>query len=225
MAGRYNGRMHIDKLRALRLLAIGFVFLGLGLAASLLLQPGPQTARPGSDIRGLMWPHPKKLQAFQLRQGDGTAFTLDKLKGHWSFLFFGYTHCPDVCPTTLAMLNQVDALLEQSHAADRRQFVFVSVDPERDTLPLLKDYVGYFNPSFIGVTGSPEQLPALTHQLGILHVKAPQANGKDYLVDHSAAILLIDPAVRVVGIFSPPHQARDIATRFLRMRRFLDSQD
>lgn len=224
MPAGYNAGMAINKHQALRVLAIGLLFLGLGIAASLLLNsrhPPPQSA---NNIRGLMWPHPKALQGFQLQQSNGKAFTLQSLKGHWSFLFFGYTHCPDVCPTTLAMLNQVDRLLEQAPGPKNRQFVFISVDPERDTLPVLKQYVSYFNPAFIGATGSLEQLPSLTRQLGILYVKVPQKNSKDYLVDHSASILLIDPQGQVVGIFSTPHQAKNIAERFLRIQQFIDEQ-
>ncbi len=222
MPGLYNACMNLSKRPVLLILLVSVIFLALGLATNLLLDTRQHPRR--ADIQGLMWPQPKVLRDFRLQDTHGRPFTPASLKDHWSFLFFGYTHCPDVCPTTMALLAQVDRLLQQDDGPDNRQFVFVSVDPERDGPKTLQDYVSYFNPAFIGATADEEQLSVLTRQLGILHLKVPQADGKDYLVDHSTAILLVDPELRVVGIFSSPHEARDIASRFQRMRRFIDAQ-
>lgn len=191
--------------------------IGVGVASQF------KEARP-PVIQGLLWPNPKAVQPFALADHRGAPFTLEELKGRWSFLFFGYTHCPDVCPTTLAMLDKVFRELGQEPTSNRDvQFVFVSVDPERDTPELLGKYVGYFNPEFLGVTGAAEALTPLTRALGIYAEREPPDANGNYLVSHGAAVLLIDPAGRLLGVFQAPHDPLDIAERFRQMRRFVTS--
>jgi protein SCO1/2 len=136
-------------------------------------------------------------------------------------MFFGFTHCPDVCPTTLGVLRDVAAML----AADGEpapRIVFVSVDPERDTPARLKSYVEFFDKRFIGLTGAPDKVAAFTGQLGIVYMKAPLPGTGGYTVDHTAAVLLVDPRVRLVGIFSAPHNAADIARRYMQIRHVVE---
>ena len=159
--------------------------------------------------------------AFHLTDHHGQPFGLDRLEGKWTFLFFGYTHCPDVCPMALSVLANVDKRLHGSGDATHVQYVFVSVDPQRDTLAHLADYVTYFDKSFIGATAPEKELSLLTRQLGILYTRTePDARG-DYLVDHTASILLVDPKARLVAVFSTPHDATTIASRFSRIRHFV----
>ena len=181
--------------------------LTLGAVASFM------TSRPEAPaIDGLLWPKSKALTAFALEDHHREAFTLDRLTGRWTLLFFGYTHCPDVCPVTLTVLKNAIALMGKADAdAELPQVVFVSVDPERDTLEHLAPYVSYFDPDFLGVTGSDENLATLARQLGILYLRAePDANG-DYLVDHTAAVFLIDPRGHLVALFQAPHALERIA--------------
>lgn len=161
---------------------------------------------------------PRPLQAFALDGDDAEPFTRASLDGHWSFLTFGYTACPDVCPTTLAVLDQVARQLDDAGAA-APEVVFVSVDPERDSVQQLHRYVTHFNPQFHAATGPQSALEALTRQLGVLYMKVPAAGERSgYQIDHSASVLLVDPSGRLRAVFSPPHQAATIAVDFARIR-------
>jgi len=163
-------------------------------------------------IDGLLWPGSKALAAFALEDHHRRAFTLDRLTGRWTLLFFGYTHCPDVCPVTLTVLRNAVALMGESGAdAEPPQVVFVSVDPARDTLEHMAAYVSHFNPDFLGVTGSDADLGVLTGQLGVLFMRTEPDAGGDYLVDHTAAVFLIDPRGHLVALFQAPHAAERIA--------------
>jgi protein SCO1/2 len=191
-----------------------------GFLASLLLIRGGFLSAPGAEpVPGALWPHPKPLSPFVLADHTGQAFDLERLRGRWSFLFFGYTHCPDICPGTLTTLSAVRSELEGSERGQApAQFVFVSVDPERDTPERLSSYVRHFHPDFLGVTGAPHALEGLTRPLGIVHYRGPADASGGYLVDHSAAVLLVDPQARLAAVFSAPHQPRDLAERFRRVR-------
>lgn len=177
-----------------------------------------QEAEP--DIPGLLWPEPKTLAAFAAVDHDNNPFTLADLQGKWSFLFFGFTHCPDICPVTLAVMDKVHKQLDQ---AQNVQTVFVSVDPERDTPARLTQYLASFNPEFIGVGGSVDQITGLTAQIGLPYFLDKTESEENYLVDHGASLFLVDPHGRLVAIFSAPHDNRDITDRFSRMRQFIDS--
>ncbi|MDX1433096.1 MAG: SCO family protein [Gammaproteobacteria bacterium] len=171
-----------------------------------------------SDIPGLLWPKSKPLEPFALDDHDRRTFDLERLRGHWSMVFFGYTHCPDVCPVTLAVLKQVDGLLAGDDDLAPMQYVFVSVDPVRDSLDHLGKYVGHFDEAFLGVTGDDEALASLARQLGVLYVRGePGANG-DYLVDHTAAIFLVDPRGHLLAIFHAPHNPATLAGYLERIR-------
>ena len=141
-------------------------------------------------------------------------------------MFFGYTHCPDICPTTMTLLDSVVKDLAEQKEPEP-QVIFVTIDPDRDTQNQLADYVAYFNPAFAGLTGSEENISTFTKQLGILSMKVSNqgsTNEADYLMDHSSSILLLDPQARLVGIFSAPYNKTDIKQRYLSIRDFIDKQ-
>ena len=121
----------------------------------------------------------------------------------WSLVFFGYTFCPDICPTTLADMNRVWKRLSPS-AQQRLQLVLVSIDPERDSVDSLRPYLHYFNPAFIGLTGNPQALPALVSTLNGFYAKVERGNGAAYLMDHSANLMLVDPSGQYRGYIEPP---------------------
>ena len=196
----------------------------IGLLAGFVLYPSaPGKNAPPIDIPGFLWPNPKVLTAFSLEDHAGRAFDLDTLKGKWTFLFFGYTHCPDVCPLTLSVLADVERRLTKAkQASENTQVVFVSLDPRRDDQEQLHQYVQYFSPDFVGVTGDEERLAGLTRQLGIVHAIAEPGPSGDYLVDHTASVLLTDPEARLVAVFGLPHNAGSIASRFMAIRDFLE---
>ena len=155
------------------------------------------------------WPATPPLKAFTLVDHHGQVFDLSRIQQHWTLFFFGYTHCPDICPSTLGMLNVVAQQVRDTVASHPLQFVFVSVDPARDTVAVLKPYIDYFNADFIGVTGKPEAIQALVQQFSLPVVR--QGDGPDYQVDHSATLILTNPEGRQYAIFSSPHHAAEIA--------------
>lgn len=161
-----------------------------------------------SDASLMVLPEPKVIADFALVDGQGQPFSLEDLRGQWSLMFFGFTHCPDVCPSALYDLNLITEGLdaaEKGKSADV-QVVFVSVDPERDTPEQLAQYVSYFNPEFIGVTGSDAQLAPMTMQMGIAYrIEEHEAGAERYDVYHSASVLLMDPRGRLHGVFPAPH--------------------
>lgn len=193
------------------------------LLATVLLGACSPPEPPQLQLATLL-PSAKPVADFNLVNHREEVFTLGSLKGHWTFAFFGYTHCPDVCPTSLAMLAQVmDRLREIRPAATLPQGLFVSVDPQRDTPETLAGYVPYFDPDFTGVTGDAGQIKTLTRQLGILYLKSDGENAADYLIDHSAAIILFDPQGRFHALFNVPHDADKIASDFLLIRDYYEA--
>src|SRR5258706_5875307 len=162
-----------------------------------------------------LFPDPKPLTAFALTDDKNRVFDLARLKGKWSFVFFGFTHCPDVCPTTLAVLARArEDIASDAAAADDIQFIFISVDPNRDTASNLRRYVDYFDTTFLGVTGDDAQIGNLAGQLGAVYRVAITPGAKDYPVYHSAAVFLVDPLARYHAVFTPPLDAAAISKRF-----------
>jgi protein SCO1 len=168
---------------------------------------------PDQVIR--LFPDPKPLTAFALTDHKNRVFDLASLKGKWSFLFFGFTHCADVCPTTLAVLARArDNIAKNRAGAEDVQFVFVSVDPNRDTAGKLRQYVEYFDTTFLGVTGDSAQIGNLAGQLGAAYQVAITPGVENYPVYHSAAVFLVDPQARYHAVFAPPYDAEAISRRF-----------
>ena len=183
--------------------------------------------RPPEDIEDYLFWQAKDLTDFKLMGANSKAFGLNDLKGKWSFIFFGYTHCPDVCPITLGILGQAFKLLEKTPAADQEiQGVFISVDPQRDTPESLKEYVSYFNNKFVGVTGDTSQLDALARQMSALYTIHANDSNKSgtYLVSHNSTIFLVDPQGRLYGRFSPPQASKEIAEVFIKIRMFYNER-
>ncbi|MBD3609467.1 MAG: SCO family protein [Gammaproteobacteria bacterium] len=173
------------------------------------------------SLEASVLPQARSIADFNLTTHNQGSFNKASLQGKWTFLFFGYTQCPDVCPTTLAIMNNVARELERKsgHLNDV-QFVFVSVDPERDTPEQLKQYVTYFHPQFIGATGQREQINHLTSQMSVMYFINKRAGGKQdqYTVDHSSAILLTEPSGNLRALFSTPHVPDKILEDFNKIR-------
>ncbi len=160
----------------------------------------------------------RQIPQFTLSDVDGEPLTEAMFDDRWSLMFFGFTSCPDVCPTTLSVVNGVVERLGEV-GAEPPQVVFVTVDPARDSASRMKDYVAFFNEDFIGVTGEQNALHELTSELGI--VVAFTANDDDpdaYTVDHTASLLLVDPERRVRAKLSAPHDVETIVSDYLELR-------
>ena len=173
----------------------------------------PPALDAGPDVTVLRAPLP--LPDFALSDHHGRVFDAARFDDRWSFVFFGYTYCPDICPATLGTFRAVDDRLADEPDL---QYVFVSVDPERDTIERLAEFVPYFHPDFIGVTGPPEEIVNLTSGIGIYHQKAKGATGPDYLMDHSISVMLVDPERRLAAIFSAPNDPDAIANAYRKIR-------
>lgn len=154
------------------------------------------------------------LPDFTLR-GPRGEFRNSDLLGRWTFMFFGYTQCPDICPTALALMKDIKAIAVSP--APTFNVVFVSVDPRRDSNELLRDYLAAFDAAFIGVSGSDEALRPLTNALKVDYRRHDEKDSRTYTVDHGAAIHLIDPKGRPVAVFPPPQQAAVLAAEFVRL--------
>lgn len=176
--------------------------------------PEPAGLPPHKDTVATLLAPPLAVPAFELVDDHARPFTADDLRGRWTLLFFGYTHCPDVCPTTLKVLTRVQASLQDLPASQRPRVVFVSVDPARDTPAVLAQYVAYFGSDIIGVTGEEARLQALTRPLGIAYQREGPPGAKDYSMAHSSSILYLDPLGRVRALASPPHTVDSVSGDF-----------
>ena len=178
--------------------AAGAAAVLLGIVAGMLVLR-PQAVAIGS---GTLLKTPRPVEAFTLTAASGAPFTNTDLAGHWTVIFPGFTFCPDVCPTTLTELKAVNARLGET-AKDVR-FLFLSVDPERDTPDKIGRYIAFFDPAFQGATGEPAALEKLGATLGFVFAKVPGATADSYTIDHSTALILIDPEGRIAGYLTPP---------------------
>jgi len=201
---------------------IGTLVVCLAFAAGMWLSA--RQAVDGRTVDGLLWPDPPPLRPFQLLDHAQRTLDLERLRGRWSLVFFGFTHCPDVCPTALAALATAQAeLREHTLYGASGQVVFVSVDPERDSPAALGQYVRHFSEDFVAATAPEADLKALTAALGVLFMKVAQADG-GYSVDHSAGIFFISPDLRLVSVLTPPQTAADIVRRFVAVSEFIEAQ-
>jgi protein SCO1/2 len=176
----------------------------IGVAAGLVvLRPATVEIQSGTLLKA-----PRPVADFSLTADDGKPFTRAGLAGRWSLIYVGYTHCPDVCPTTLAQLKAVEKGLGADAA--RVHFIFLSIDPERDTPQGLAQYTHYFSPDFTAVTGPNAELDKLGASLGFVYQKVPGETPQNYLMDHSSALILVDPQARLAGYLTPPFKTGDL---------------
>lgn len=180
------------------------IVLGSALAAGIFV--ATRMSEPAELRTATAIPFPGPLPDFSLLDHMGQPVTADTFRGQWDLVFFGFTNCPDVCPITLQVLANVRRELMESGAKTIPRIVLVSVDPERDTPEVLSQYVNYFGEGNLGVTGATEDIQTLTGALGIYFGKTPTSDG-DYTVDHSAAVLVINPGGEFSALFSAPHVA------------------
>ena len=184
------------------------LFASIAMSAGFWLASELRAPDGNTQLQGVVLKPPRQIQVPELTKQDGTPFTNEDLNGQWTLLFFGYTHCPDVCPTTMNVLAEA----KKKSTGDFPQVVFISVDPQRDTVDVLGSYVHYFDPEFTGVTGDEKMIQALTLQASVLYMKVPGESGNenDYLVDHSSSVMLINPEVQLAAFLSAPHTPSSI---------------
>jgi protein SCO1 len=183
---------------------------GLGLWASQrVFAPAPIPA--AAALAGtLLYPQPRPIPPFALDASDASTFDNARIKGRWNLVFIGFTHCPDVCPTTLQVLAQAVAPWKDLDPAQRPQVWFVSVDPERDSVEKATEYARFFSPAILAATAPHERLQPFTRNLGMVYMQTP-VEGGDYTVDHSSSVAIINPAGELVGVMRPPLQPGTIS--------------
>jgi protein SCO1/2 len=195
-------------------LAVVVALLVAGAAGALYARHrlGGEPAAPATQVAAV-YGVPRALPAFSLLRPDGTRFDREALRGHYTFVFFGYANCPDLCPTTLTTLAAALRELGDLPARDLPAVVMVSVDPARDTPEVLGRYVPHFQPTFTAATGSDDAVTAFATALGAAFQRHAPVEGS-YAVDHTAALFLIDPNARLLALFPTPHVADTIAADY-----------
>ena len=172
------------------------------------------------DIAGNVYTEPVMLNEFDLIYHNQQKFSLEDFKDQWTFVMIGYTYCPDICPLTLFEFDKLQKGLASSGVDEGVRYVFISVDPARDSPQRLQEYVEYFNPKIMGASGSDEAIAEFTRQLNMVYFLEKEDKGdKDYLVSHSSTVALIDPEARFHAVFTPPLSAQAIEEGFKKILR------
>lgn len=197
-------------------LLLAFVVILVGGFVYTMLQPRPLTDAQLRANNTFLFEQVRDIGQFALVDDENRPFTPASLRGRWSLLFFGYTFCPDICPTTLALLSQFYGQLKPEYAKDT-QIVMVSVDPARDTPAKLHQYVDYFNTQFRGVTGEFMALQQFATSLNVPFRKVP-GGGDHYAVEHSGNIVIIDPNGHYIGFFRAPHDVGKLIQSYRSIR-------
>jgi len=204
------------------------IILAAAIAIGLGIYSYQKTNLSNSNISELLkhatylYDNKKAIADYDLVDHNGNPFTPNDIRGTWTFWFFGFTHCPDICPITLGTLSaSVNKLKTEHNISDKINIIFVSVDPERDDTASLKTYVNAFSEHAIGVTAEQNKLTPFLKNMGIVAVKQDN-NGqlKDYLVDHSSSIFLIAPDTGISAYFGSPHEVNSIVQDFLTINKF-----
>jgi protein SCO1 len=194
--------------------------LAVALAAGLGLLAGQRwfAAPTGAPTLegGLSYPEPRLLPPFSLDRADGGRLEQADLAGHWTLVFIGFTHCPDICPTTLAQLAAAQREASTRGIAMPR-ILFVSVDPERDSAERADAYARHFSADALAATADHERLTPFTRSLGMVYMQSPLADG-GYSVDHSASVAVLDPQLRLVAQLRPPLAPATIASDLARLQ-------
>ncbi len=167
----------------------------------------------------IILPRPRELAEFELTDTHGEAFTVEDLRGGWSFVLFGFTNCPDVCPTSMSVLAQAERQLQQTSPDSAGEFngILVTVDPQRDDIATLGAYVGAFSARFVGVAGAVDETVAFARQLNVGFARVPSTDG-EYAVDHGSQIVIVNPNGHYHGFIKMPHRVDTITQAFQFLR-------
>jgi protein SCO1/2 len=192
--------------RNIKLTVAGLLLLVAVIVGGFVKQVSQPRVMTSSELKlngAFMFDTPRAISKFELVDHLGQPFTPSDVRGQWTLVFFGFTYCPDICPTTMAFLARFLGELDGLPEADDTRVVMVSVDPARDTPERLAEYIPYFNPEFTGVTGEFLDLHRFATALNTPFRKVP-GQGENYVVDHSANVVLINPRGDYHGFFKAP---------------------
>ena len=169
--------------------------------------------RAAPIANGVVFENPRPISTFRLIDFDQGAFSVDQLKDRWSFIYFGYSTCGQVCTETLIELKRLTLALSSQDNSQPIQVVFVTVDPDRDSASRLKTYLREFDSTFIGITGDINTLAFFAAELAAPFTLGPDA-GESYALDHSNSIMLINPSAALQAVLAPPHDAQRLQADF-----------
>jgi len=182
-----------------------------------------QSAPDLSELSGFSFPEPEALTEVALVDHNSEPFSETNFKDQWTFIYVGYTFCPDYCPATLTTLDQTHKLLSEE-GDPQVSTMLLSVDPDRDTPEHLKDYVKFFNEDFTGVTGTPEEIKKFANQISAVYSVPENREDPNYLVDHSSTVVLINPDASVQAVFTAPQTADSLAKDFRLLAAHYDTR-
>lgn len=193
--------------------------VGVGLFVPSLINIEPPPLTFPETVKGVVIESPARvLPEFSLVNQASVPFALSNLKDKWSLVFFGYTNCPDVCPTTMGTLDRVS---KQASMPGDVQYLFVTVDPKRDTPPKLKEFIDFFkNDKFTALTGDKVELDKVTEKFGVTFDYEGDTNSKDYVVNHYAAVFIVDSKARIRAYVLPPHDVSRVSQVFMAVRNY-----
>lgn len=190
------------------LFSFGLIILSLYIINTLNVESKP---KPTSEIMNVSSVDIKVNEEFKLHYADGRDFTFDNLKNKFTVLYFGFVHCPDMCPETVSKMSQIIGMMNKKEI-NNLQFIFVSIDPKRDNRESLAKFTANFNKSIDAVTGEKEELVKLTNSLKAYYAEDRNSSARDdYYVDHSSFMYLLSPEAKLVSQFAPNALAEDIA--------------
>jgi protein SCO1/2 len=200
-------------------LCLAFIAIVLGLLVYSITRTPVLSEEVLREQGVFLLPTPREIAPFELETHTGAPFSVESLVGRWTFAFFGFTNCPDVCPTTMAVMGQARRSLAAA-GEDSFQGVLVTVDPERDDAEALKAYATAFAEDFLGVRGSREAIAGFAEQVNAAFAKVPVPDDAaataagEYLVDHTANIVVINPRGHYHAFIKYPQQADTIAAAY-----------
>lgn len=206
--------MQCKKNQVLRTVAVLLAVIGLFTGLAVSHEMHRASKMDSTRFHGTWLDAPREVTAFDLMSTDGV-FNHARLQNKWTMIFFGFTTCPSVCPTTMAELARMMRLLEKQGVKPLPQVVMVSLDPERDTLKKLHQYVTAFHPQFLGVRSeSQERVKAMANEMGVAYTKVGIPGDKDkqhYNIEHTGTVMLFNPEGQLNAFFTMPHHAKLLA--------------
>ena len=200
-----------NHLRLTVVILVAFAALMLGLFVALHMKKNIHLQQ------GTLLEKPRPVHSFSLTGTDQKEFNNERLKGKWTMIFFGFTNCGYLCPTTMAELGKMYRLLEEKGAKNLPNVVMVSIDPKRDSLEKLTHYVKSFHPDFYGARGDDPSIKSMTEELGVAYFKVAMKNAdeKNYDVEHTGTVMLFNPNGELQAFFTTPHQAELLVEDYL----------
>jgi len=197
------------------IIAISFI---LGLVISVKKTP---TEKP--EYTGVIWPNPPRVSEFTMLNSYEKEITETFLEGTWNLIFFGFTHCPDICPSTLSTLSIAEQTLRGKKIFDKSNIIFISIDTHRDDPNLIRRYLSNFSNSFIGMTGEESELKKLGDSLGAVFYHRKMNDGK-IIIDHSSSLFILSPENELLGVLTQPFSSKDVVEKYEKLREFHHNQ-